>query len=150
MIFGETLVELRRELIRVQPARRGVGKGSGGGIRIGDEFGEELRLRREPRRRDDIVRKLGARDRVIYPSRCHRAEVAALHRRGRHYAVEDQSLALPHPFDAPEKEGLVSPVIKFWNGDRPAERAAELVALEDFALPGEEVARVGFVVAPVL
>src|SRR5262245_64454279 len=47
MIFGKALVELRRKLVRVQPARRGEGESSGGGIRIGDEFGQELRLRRE-------------------------------------------------------------------------------------------------------
>src|SRR4030095_11864792 len=69
MIFAKTLVETRRKLVRVQPARRGKGKGSGGGIRSGDELGEEQRLRREPGGRDDIVRELRAGERVVDPSR---------------------------------------------------------------------------------
>src|SRR5262249_8587173 len=133
--------------VRVQLARRGVGKGSGGSIRIGDEFSEEQRLRREPGGRDDIVRELSARERVVDSSRSHRAKVAALQRRGRHAAVEDQPLPFPHPLVAREEERLVAPVVELRNRDGPSERAAELFALEDFALSGEEVARVEFVVA---
>src|SRR5262249_58658941 len=60
MIFGKTLVQTRRKLVSVQPPRRGEGEGSRCGIRIGDEFREEQRLRREPGGRGYIVRELGA------------------------------------------------------------------------------------------
>src|SRR5262249_56974724 len=57
------------------------------------------------------------------------------------------ALALAHRLEACEEEGLVAPVVKFRQQDRTPKRAAELIAFEDFALAGEEVARVEFVVA---
>src|SRR5262245_33204823 len=138
-VLCKALVEPQGNLICIQLPRRSEGKSPGGGIRIWNVFGKEQRLRRKTCRRDDIVRELNARLRIVDPSGSYRAEIAALHRRRRYDAVEYQSLALPHPFVAGKEKRLVPPIVKLRNRDRSAKGAAELIALEDFALPGEEV-----------
>src|SRR5262245_30866551 len=162
MKFVKALVETHGELISVQLARRGIGKSPGACIRIRDEFREVHRLLRKSACRYDVSgerresRPAGRIDtcrnwihdgdwvtcRITNPS-----ENATLHRRGRYWIIEDQTLALPHSFVARKKESFVASIVKSWNQDGPSERSAELVALEDFTLTGEEVTRVEFVVA---
>src|SRR5262245_11216122 len=162
MKFANALVEPHCKLVRVQLARRGVGKVPGGCIRIRDEFREVQRLLRKSACRYDVSgerresRPAGRIDtcrnwihdgdwvtcRITNPS-----ENATLHRRGRYWINERQAPALPHFFVSRKKESFCAFIVKAWNQDGPSERSPELVALEDFTLTGEEVARVEFVVA---
>ena len=119
-------------------AAAGIG---GGGRQVPREVQRDAA---QTRRIDLVVREpAGQRDLAagVACRRRERREVAVQHRRRRHVAdVRRRVAALDAPLIAAEEEHLVLQ-------DRPAEHAAELIALEAVALGREGVARVEAVVA---
>ena len=137
--IAKRLVDPGRELIHVQAADGRPCKRPGRRVRVRNEPREVERLRRQSPGGNRVVGKRLARRRIVDPVR-DRPEVAGLHGRRGDDAVEDQALLLTHAFVAGEEERAAPE-------DRPAERPAELMALQLLGLAREEVARIKGIVA---
>ena len=92
-----------------------------GGVRLGNQPQQRLRLRRQPARRDDVAGELLAVRRIV-DVHAVRAQVAAARRRGRHGQQLRAPLGGARPLVVAEEKPLVLL-------DRSADRHAELVAL---------------------
>ena len=151
----ELIVKAQRELVKVNGLRRIVGEGAGVGVRQRNVFVKVQGLGRKPVLGNDVARKLGARgsgatgcgERVIDLAEVAGTEVSVALSRARHHAVLHDALPQTLPLVAAEEEGTILAAVDMGNGERSAERAAELVALERLSVDGEEIAGIQLVIA---